>query len=119
MSLLDKVLRTWRLSSDRNRPSQPKIDVAETHFAVGAISVPWVDVSVVRAYKLDLLTVDEIRVSVGFGNPEKILELSEEQEGFEDFIRTADAEFSFCAGWWERLIKPAFERSEVTLFRRE
>lgn len=118
MSWVNKLLRKGR-PSDRNLWSQPKIDVAETEFAVGAVAVPWADVGVLRAYKLDLLTIDEIRVSVAYGNPEKNLELSEEQEGFEDFIRTADAKFSFCPGWWERLVKPAFETNEVTLFQRD
>lgn len=99
--------------------SQAKIDVSETHVVVGAVSVTWSDIGVVSAYKLDLLTIDEIRVLVGFGNPEKVLELSEEQEGFEPFIRAAEAKLSFPDGWWEHLTTPAFERSKATLFRRE
>jgi hypothetical protein len=99
--------------------SKPRIDVSETHIMVDEMLIAWGDIGLVKAYKLDLFTIDEIRVLVGFGSPEKVLELSEEQEGFGLFIRAAEVKLSFPDGWWERLAKPAFERCETTLFHRE
>jgi hypothetical protein len=86
---------------------------------VKAVSIAWSDIGLVRAYKLDLFTTDEIRVLVFSVSSGKMLELSEEQAGFELFIRAAETKLSFPDGWQERLTKPAFERCETTLFSRE
>ncbi|MBZ2210103.1 hypothetical protein [Massilia soli] len=118
MGLLGKLLR-WvgsaRVPDDWTRP---RIGACETHTKVSDVSFTWDEVNAIKAYKIDLLTWDEIRVVVSFGRPETVIELSEEQEGFEAFIRTAEQKLSFPKGWWERLAKPAFETCETTLFRR-
>jgi hypothetical protein len=118
MGLVGKVLRVAGMLRDREDWTKPCIYACETHTEVAKVLFTWDEINVVMAYKIDLMTTDEIRVVVNFGRPEKVLELSEEQEGFEAFIRTAERKLSFPEGWSERLVKPAFETCETTLFRR-
>ena len=118
MGLLGKVLRGAGILRDREDWTKPCIYACETHTEVADVSFTWDEINAVMAYKIDLMTTDETRVVVSFGRPEKVLKLSEEQEGFEVFIRTAERKLFFPEGWWERLVKPAFEPCETTLFRR-
>jgi hypothetical protein len=118
MGLLRKVLRKAGTLREREDWTKPRIDTCETHTEVAEVSFTWDEIDAVKAYKIDLITTDEIRVFVSFGRPEKVLELSEEQEGFETFIRTAERKLSFPEGWPERLVKPAFDKCDTTLFRR-
>ena len=118
MRFLGKILQCAGITGDREDRTKPCILASETHTEVAEVVFTWDQVTVVRAHKLDLMTTDEIRMVVSFGTPEKVLELSEEQEGFEVFIRTAERKLSFPEGWAERLIRPAFETCETVLFRR-
>ena len=118
MGLGAEVLRGAEILRDREDWTKPCIYACETHTEVAEVAFTWDEINVVRAHKIDLMTTDEIRVVVSFGSPEKVLELSEEQEGFEVFMHTAERKLSFPEGWSERLIKPAFETRETMLFRR-
>jgi hypothetical protein len=119
MSLFKKPVRIGQLFSNPRTPFQRKIGVFETYIEADGVSISWADIRVITAYKIDLLTVDEIRMLVRFGTSDQVMELSEEQEGFDEFVRAAATMFSFPDGWWERLAKPAFEKGETTLFQRE
>ena len=118
MGLLGKVLQVAGELRDSESRMKPRIDAFETHTQISEVSFTWDEIEAVEAYKIDLITTDEIRVLVSFGRPVKVLELSEEQDGFNAFIRTAERKLSFPEGWWERLVKPAFETCETTLFSR-
>jgi hypothetical protein len=118
MGLLGKTLRGAGILRDYKDWTKPRIDACETRTKIAEVSFTWDEIDAVKAYKIDLITTDEIRVLVSFGRPETVLELSEEQEGFETFIQTAERKLSFPKGWWERLVRPAFDRRETTLFRR-
>jgi hypothetical protein len=118
MGLRGKTLRGAGISRDREDWTKPRIDACETHTKLAEVSFTWDEIDAVKAYKIDLITTDEVRVLVSYGRTEKVLELSEEQEGFEAFIRTAERKLSFPEGWCERLVRPAFDTCETTLFRR-
>lgn len=118
MTVLKEIIRGVRSFYERKDPSKPHINVHENRIEVADVSFTWDEISVVEVYKIDLGTTDEVRVQVGFGNPEKAVVLSEEQEGFDAFIRAAEARFSFPDGWWARLVRPAFKSCNTTLFRR-
>lgn len=118
MELLRKMLRGAGSLTDREDWKKPRIDACESHTEIADVSFTWDEIDAVKAYKIDLVTTDEIRLLVGFGSPEKLVELSEEQEGFAAFIRIAERRLSFPEGWWDRLVKPAFETCETTLFER-
>lgn len=66
-----------------------RIDAYETHVKVAAVPFTLDEINEIEAYKIDLITTDEIRVIVSFGRPENVLELSEEQAGLETFVRIA------------------------------
>ena len=83
MGLLGKMLRGARKLRNREDWTEPCIYAFETHTEVAEVAFTWDEINVVRAHKIDLMTTDEIRVVVSFGSPEKVLELSEEQKGFE------------------------------------
>lgn len=116
--MLEKIILGVRSFHERKDPSKPHINVHENRIEVADMSFTWDEISVVEAYKIDLGTTDEVRIQVGFGSPAKAVVLSEEQEGFDAFIRAAEARFSFPEGWWDRLVRPAFKRCNTTLFRR-
>lgn len=118
MGLLRKVLRGAGSLRDSGDSTTPKIIACDAYTEIAEESFTWDEIDAVRAYKIDLVTTDEIRILVGFVSSERLLELSEEQEGFEAFIRIAEPKLSFPEGWWERLVKPAFDKCETTLFRR-
>lgn len=103
----------------RRRTSRdPAIQVSETHFCVGGKSVAWSAVHSIKGYKLDLVTVDEIRIIVAYDGGHTV-ELSEEQDGYETFIAKAEQRYRFPEAWRTVLAHPAFERNEVTLFHRD
>ena len=80
--------------------------------------VKWEAVSRITAYKLDLVTTDEIRLLIEYGNSPMIVEVSEEQPGFEQFKSTAEIRFQFPDGWWAAVMKPAFAENRAVLFSR-
>lgn len=118
MGLLGKTLRGAGVLRGREVSTKPRIDACETHIRIAEVSFTWDEIDAVKAHKIDLITTDEVRVLVSFGRPEMVLELSEEHEGFEEFIRTAERKLSLPQGWWERLVRPAFDTRETILFRR-
>lgn len=119
MNLLEKVIRGIRTFHDKGDPSKPRIVLNETRAEIADVSFTWDEIDIVEAYKIDLGTTDEVRILVRFGSPERSVTLSEEQEGFAAFMQAAESELSFPEGWWERLVRPAFQSCDATLFRRE
>ena len=81
-------------------------------------SVRWSDIVAIVAYKLDLLTVDEMRIRFTFGQEASRLEVSEEQPGFEVFLEALEARFPLPANWRASVLRPAFARNETVLFAR-
>jgi len=103
----------------RLRTSQgPAIEFSHTCFCAGGTSVGWSAVHSIHGCKLDLVTVDEIRILVAYDGGHT-LELSEEQDGYESFVAKAEQMYRFPEGWWSLLAHPAFALNEMTLFRRD
>lgn len=102
----------------RRMSGDPAIQISEMHFCVGEKSVAWSSVHSIKAYKLDLVTVDEVRLFVAYDGGHTV-ELSEEQDGYETFIAKAEHRYGFPEGWWTKLVHPAFKRNEMTLFYRD
>jgi hypothetical protein len=82
------------------------------------VVVPWVLVYEVHAYKLDLLTADEVRLDVSVAADPSRVTLSEEMLGFSAFVSRAEAELGFPPNWWVAVVKPAFAPNRLLLFRR-
>ena len=78
--------------------------------------VSWSDIVEIRAYKLDLLTTDEVRFAFSLRDG-TVNEVSEEQPGFDEFMAALKSRFPAVEGWEERVVKPAFGASETILYR--
>ena len=72
----------------------------------------------VSAYKLDLMTIDEVRFDFTLLDG-TVVTVSEEQSAFRAVVDSAQTEFPGVAGWRNRIIKPAFARNETVLYRRD
>ena len=81
------------------------------------VCVRWASIRRILAYKLDLLTTDEVRIIFEQeGAP--TIEISEEQPGFEQLMTVVDSHFRFPDDWWASLKNPPFVTNETTLFER-
>lgn len=83
-----------------------------------SISVPWSAVREVAAYKVDLITTDEIRLRLDLNMSPFSIEVSEEMDGFESFKSAAERLFQFPEGWWSQVLQPAFATNALVLFCR-
>ena len=84
----------------------------------GGVRVLWSSIRCIRAFKRDLLTSDEVLLSFENDAEPEYIEVSEEEPGFEEFRLEIEKRFSFPAGWWEAVLKPAFARNESVLYAR-
>src|SRR5262245_16284422 len=103
----------------RNRRSDPAITIDSDGFGYETSKgemcrIPWNDIQEIRAYKLDLLTVDEVRFA--FQMDGWWADVSEEQPGFDRLVKQLEQRFPSVAGWQERVIKPAFAPNETILY---
>ena len=92
MSILSKI--TDALTA--KRPGEPSIALLDQGFSIGDLSVDWDLVRQIRVYKLDLLTVDEIRLIFSMASGDSI-EVSEEQPGFSELVAAMAARFPCTA----------------------
>ena len=80
--------------------------------------VNWTGVCRITTHKLDLLTTDEIRLVFENDGETSLVEVSEEQPGFEQLKLLVEEKFGFPEGWWEAVMSPAFATNSVVLFVR-
>ncbi len=97
--------------------SQQQIALASDGFCAGRERMRWAEVVQVRAFKIDLLTVDEVRF-VFVSNSGLAIEISEEQAGFDALLSAAMIYLPSLSGWQRRIVAPAFARNETVLFQR-
>ena len=85
--------------------------------AVGVSVVEWSLIDKIVAYKIDLLTVDEICFEIDY--LDKRLLITEESEGWRFFLTELINRIpTIDSKWEEKLIKPVFERNETELYNR-
>jgi len=78
----------------------------------------WCDLSQVVAYKVDLLSFDQVRVSFHIG-PDRSCEISEDDLGFSDLMGKANKtlkDFPELDAWKPSVVAEPFARSETTLW---
>jgi hypothetical protein len=103
------------------KPLPPIVITTDGFWFEGASWAPvtWSAICRVYAYKVDLLTTDEIRLVIDYDDAKpKHIEVSEEQPGFEQFRNFIEQYFAFREGWWETVMKPAFSNNETVLYQR-
>lgn len=111
-----------KLAAWRN-PPEPPIVLTASGFLAGASRGPatevhWTSIEEVRAFKLDLLTWDEVRFIFVLTSG-VVIEVSEEQPGFEAMLVEATRHMPSLSSWRASIIKPAFARNETVLFQRQ
>ncbi len=80
--------------------------------------IKWQEIDKVTAYKIDLLSTDEIRLFVQAENG-KQFEISESTKGWFQFVEKIKEKFPNISKTWEiDITNPAFERKETELYNR-
>jgi acyl carrier protein len=117
--------------SDREKPEQEsaesrgkrimedmgEFEYSEEGFCYGNDLYRWNDIREINAYKVDLFTVDDVRMEMRF--QEYVLTLSEDTPGWHQFqIRLKQAFPQIDADWEYKIWKPAFATNYTTLFKR-
>jgi hypothetical protein len=78
----------------------------------------WTDIEEVSAYKVDLITTDDICLDISF--QDFILTISEEVPGFPLFIEKLIEALPGIDGDWEaKVIKPPFATNQTIIYKRE
>jgi hypothetical protein len=111
VSLVDKI----KDALDRRHLGDPPIELRDDGFLVGGHFTTWADVTEIRAYKIDLLTFDEIRLVFESG-AENWVEISEEQPGFSEVASAMVIRFPSTYDWRSRIAQPAFATNETVLY---
>ena len=77
----------------------------------------WSDITELNVYKKDLMTVDEIRMEIVYG--EKCFEISEEVPGWYQFISRTKEIFPTIPPTWDfEIIQPPFATNYSTIYKK-
>jgi len=85
----------------------------------GSVSFPWSDVSTVDTFKRDYFTVDCI--CLAFETPDGWIEVNEDMKGWGAFLDAVEVRlpgFPPQEKWWRKVMLPAFETNQATLWTR-
>lgn len=123
LSLISKPDLEWNYSSGKSIEEQREDPVAFQYndegftFTRGAFikTLKWNDITALNVYKIDLVTIDEIRMEIVFGD--KSFEISEEIPGWYQFIsRTKEIFPSIPKTWDIEIIQPPFGTNYTTIY---
>jgi hypothetical protein len=120
---IDKIKESRRGTSASVRCDELGITqfVSSRQDAVRTQSLPWDYVTQVFAYKRDLLTVDQISLTFLSHDPGELIEVSEDDEGYEQLIEQLPkrlAGFPTPEEWWQKMALPPFETQWTRLYSR-
>lgn len=141
--LLERVIIPWRVKRTVDRiisdvkagrtPKRTDYDDAVDFDANGfqwhslknpkatPIQFPWTDVRSVVAFKVDLLTYDEIRLRF-IRSSDNGFEISEHAKGWSELTEALPQHLPGCKAfseWLWTVAEPAFARNETLIFRRD
>ena len=115
MGLLPALNSLLRQPAD---PAEPVLDFDDLGFSCAGESpwrATWPEVKRITAYKIDHLTVDELRVE--FALQDGIARvITEESPGFEKLMHELARRFRTVSGWHARVVQPAFAPSVSVLY---
>ena len=81
-------------------------------------SFAWSDVRAIHAYKVDLVTIDQIRFV--FSLEAESVVVSEDMAGFDSLIKVLPRQFpGFVETWFATVAFPSFQQNWTTLWSRE
>ena len=103
--------------------SQTCIQVKGEMFAISQngniiVSIPYVEVKKISAFKRDLGTVDLICFEITLESGQNV-EVNEEMEGFSDLVSQFTQDSRFDKNWRKRVVNPAFAGNRATIFRKK
>lgn len=133
MSWLKKILRAFKqkkhLTNSNSKKSFDEIyedKGAFTYFENGfmmnydslKMDVQWNDIKQINVYKVDLMTIDEIRMEIIC--EDKSFLISEELPGWYQFVlKTKELFPSIPKDWDVKIIHPAFANNYSTIYEKE
>lgn len=86
-------------------------------FSDGPQKILWSEIERMTAYKVDLITIDQLRLDIDFRG--LTLPISEETPGFFQFIvKTKEAFPTIAKDWDLKIIHRAFEANETVIYER-
>jgi hypothetical protein len=108
-------------SFERRKSEVGHFEYTEEGFRIknnsGIIEVLWADVVEIKAYKVDLLTVDEIRIEIL--KAASTITISEETPGYYVFKEKLKAVFPYSdINWEEKVVKPAFKENLTVIYKK-
>jgi hypothetical protein len=128
---IGRFIARARASIAKKPISQRQLIVGDAGFRIDEVRVDrptaalgefkWAAVARVVAYKRDLYIHDLICVAFEFADG-TAFEIHEEMMGWQDLIDSLPRRLKGCAPfeeWWPKVVSPAFETNETTLFERE
>ena len=87
-------------------------------FGEGAKKIKWTDIERLVAYKMDLMTVDEIRMDIVWDGWK--MTITEETPGWYQFVERLKAVFpGIPADWDSTIVQPPFATNLAVLYERE
>jgi hypothetical protein len=81
----------------------------------GSVRILWTEITDVVAFKKDCFTVDQIRILIGSQNQKKWIEITEDDQGFENLIDHLPGCLS-TGYWMEEVMFPPFVPQTKVLF---
>jgi len=115
------VLQTMTsLLSRSAEPAEPVVDFDDAGFNCAGESLwraTWPEVTRITAYKIDRLTMDEIRVDFVLRDGTTRV-ITEDSPGFDELMRELARRFPAVSGWRDRVVQPAFAPSVSVLYER-
>lgn len=98
---------------------QPEISFIPEAFILSDESkkyqILWQDIVKIVAYKVDMWSVDEIRIDIEL--TDKFYTITEEFHNWDQFIKIIETKF-LIEDWFPQVAFPPFERNETILFER-
>jgi hypothetical protein len=105
----------------KNQLANNWVRVSEEGFSIklssGIINIRWDEVKEIYAYKLDLMTIDEICFDIVLS--ETVITLSEEIEGWQIFTDKLETVVTgFDKEWFAKVVYPAFKTNYTRVYYR-
>ena len=110
----------WRLT----RPRMPTLIIDDQGFSLCKRGVVieryrWDEIGRIVGFKLDQFTCDEICLQIDIGRRVGPLVLSEDFEGFDQFVKMMEKNLpAVTENWWGQVAFPPFAENDVTIFQR-
>lgn len=87
----------------------------------GVHKISWKEISSVKVFKRDLLTVDEICMEIGTKEG-KLLEVSEEMTGWDDLVKSITNYLEECTSfeeWFPKVADPPMETNLIEIYNKK